>query len=175
MPFKVVQTIEDGETCLSVVSSGWESKGTLRWPKKHLVGKLSQVETSVPGENWERMNCVNKREYKTRLEAELEVDRMENKSDTEVDDVRALPLPAKKARNITKTSDVFVPPNFNSWIHSTPPAAENLSATVENDSVMLETMVSMALHNTARMNVISCFFHFFRFCITDKQSAITVR
>ena len=34
MPFKIIQTIEDGEMCLCVVPVGWESDGVLRWPKK---------------------------------------------------------------------------------------------------------------------------------------------
>lgn len=144
MPFKVVQTIEDGEMCLSVIPSGWESKGILRWPKKHLVGKLAQVESSVPDEKWERMNCVCKRECKTRLEAEAEMDRMENKSDTEMEDTRAMAPPKKKVRNEqpVKSSEKFEPRNFNVLI---PPASANpdeSSIVTNHDEVVLEPTVS---------------------------------
>lgn len=91
MPFKIVQTIEDGENCLSVVPAKWECNGVLFWPKKCHFGKLSRNGESLPDEKkWERMNCVKKREYETRKEAEAELERMEEKSDTEIDDRRTV-------------------------------------------------------------------------------------
>lgn len=96
MPFKIVQTIEGGEACLSVVPSKWEVNGTLHWPKKHLVAKLSLEEESVPSDKWEKLNCIKKREFSTRAEAYDELDRMEDKSDTEMDEHGSKRLPFKK-------------------------------------------------------------------------------
>lgn len=87
MPFKIVQTIEGGETCLCIVPSKWESNGTLYWPKKHLVVKLSLQEDSIPSDNWQRINCIKKRQFQTYGEACEELKRMEDHSDTEVDEV----------------------------------------------------------------------------------------
>lgn len=114
MPFKIVQTIEAGETCLSVVPSGWEANGILWWPKKHLVGKLSQIETSAPDDKWEKMNCVRKREFKTRKQADDELDRMETRPDTEVEDIPA-PAPKKRFRQ-EPTSKVYAAKDFNNLV-----------------------------------------------------------
>uniref|UniRef100_A0A182VVL9 DUF4806 domain-containing protein n=1 Tax=Anopheles minimus TaxID=112268 RepID=A0A182VVL9_9DIPT len=86
MPYKIVQTIEGGETCLSVVPSRWEQEGVLFWPKKNLVAKLSLEEDSIPTNKWEKINCIKKREFKTRAEAYEELEKMEMKTDTEMDD-----------------------------------------------------------------------------------------
>lgn len=117
MPFKVVQTIERGETCLTVVPSSWEENGILHWPRKNAVAKLSLEEYSEPSPKWEKINCVKKREFRTRIEAERELERMESLSDTEVDETIP-PPPPKKARpetsgnnNIVKDfNDVFLVP-----------------------------------------------------------------
>lgn len=95
MPYKIVQTIERGETCLTVIPSGWEENGILHWPKKNAVAKLSLEEFSRPSPKWERINCVKKREFKTRAEAESELEKMECVSDTEADDT-SHPPPSKK-------------------------------------------------------------------------------
>lgn len=145
MPYKVVQTIEDGEICLSVVPSGRESKGILFWPKKHLVGKLSQEESSTPDEKWERMNCVCKREFKTRSEADAEMDRMENKSDTEIEDSQTMLSPKKKVRNEmpTKSQEKFEPRNFNTLIATASMDLDESQQTLVNqDDVQLDPMVS---------------------------------
>lgn len=84
MPFKIVQTVEDGEVCLSIVPSTWEINGVLRWPKKlRLANKLSHMEYSQPDSSWDRMMCLKKRELNTRKEAEDELSLMELHSDTE--------------------------------------------------------------------------------------------
>ncbi|XP_062535017.1 uncharacterized protein LOC134204204 [Armigeres subalbatus] len=114
MPFKIVQTIEGGEICLSVVPSGWEANGVLWWPKKHLVGKLSQIETSIPNEKWEKMNCIRKREFSSRKEADDELDRMETKNDTDVENY-PLPPPKKRLRQ-ESSSKVYVAKNFNELV-----------------------------------------------------------
>lgn len=116
MPFKIIQTIEAGEVCLSVVPSGWECNGILWWPKKHLVGKLSQIETSMPDDKWEKINCVKKREFLTRKEADDELDRMETVSDTEVEEIQ-MPPPRKRIR-YGQSSKVFVAKDFNSLVKS---------------------------------------------------------
>lgn len=101
MPFKIVQTIEGGETCLSIVPSGWEVNGTLHWPKKHQVVKLSLQEDSLPADNWQRINCIQKRHCRTYAEASDELEQMENKSDTEMDEVYTTRLPDKRRRQLT--------------------------------------------------------------------------
>lgn len=100
MPFKIVQTIEKGETCLTVIPAQWEKDGILYWPKKSAVAKLSLDEKSVPSETWESINCVRKRILPTRREAELELEKMEGLSDTEIDETSFLlpPPPAKRLR-----------------------------------------------------------------------------
>lgn len=91
MPFKIVQTIEDGETCLSVVPAKWETNGMLFWPKRHLFEKFSRNEESIPDKKkWEQMKCVKKREFHSRKEAEAELERMEQVSDTEIDERRTI-------------------------------------------------------------------------------------
>ncbi|XP_065095782.1 uncharacterized protein LOC135717572 [Ochlerotatus camptorhynchus] len=114
MPFKIIQTIEAGEICLSIVPSGWEANGILRWPKKHLVGKLSQIETSTADDKWEKMNCVRKREFKTREEADDELDRMETRIDTEVEDIPLAP-PKKRVRR-EPSRKVFAAKDFNNLL-----------------------------------------------------------
>lgn len=116
MPFKIVQTIERGETCLTVVPSGWEKSGTLHWPKKNAVAKLSLEEFSMPSPKWERIDCVKKREFKTRAEAENEVDRMESVSDTEADDVPSGSAGGGTVRSLSTNwcCGVFI--DFNCWV-----------------------------------------------------------
>lgn len=125
MPFKIVQTIEGGETCLSVVPSKWETNGTLYWPKKHLVAKLSLEEESVPSDKWEKLNCVRKREFSTRAEAYDELEKMEGHSDTEMDDHGSNRLPPKKPRRqcADRGNIYFAKHDFNQLaeIQSQPP------------------------------------------------------
>lgn len=86
MPFKVVQTIEDGNFCLCVVPSGWEINGKLYWPNNANVTKLLKDEKSLPTDNWIPMNCIKKREFNKRVDAEKEAERMEQVEDTEQED-----------------------------------------------------------------------------------------
>ena len=62
MPFKIVQTNEDGEQCLTVVPSGWEREGILSWPKTTGAAKLAKNANSLPTLKWHRILCSNKRE-----------------------------------------------------------------------------------------------------------------
>ncbi|KXJ79636.1 hypothetical protein RP20_CCG000151 [Aedes albopictus] len=87
MPFKIVQTLEDGEQCLCIVPSAWEHDGTLWWPKKTTAAKLMRDENSKPTSKWQRMQCTRKREYRTLLEAEVELQRMEAISDRMIGNV----------------------------------------------------------------------------------------
>lgn len=119
MPFKIVQTIEKGENCLTVVPARWEESGVLFWPKKSVVAKLSLDENSVPEANWERIDCVKKRDFTSRAEAEQEIERMEAISDTEADENSAPPPPpAKKIRHLQTLNirDTSVVQNFNHLI-----------------------------------------------------------
>uniref|UniRef100_A0A1S4GAW0 DUF4806 domain-containing protein n=1 Tax=Anopheles gambiae TaxID=7165 RepID=A0A1S4GAW0_ANOGA len=112
MPHKIVQTIEGGEACLSVVPSRWEVKGILHWPKKHLVAKLQLEEDSVPSDKWEKLNCIKKREFATRAEAYDELKKMEEKSDTEVDE-QVLLRPQRQRHQRVEDCLNFVKQDFN--------------------------------------------------------------
>lgn len=85
MAFKIVQTTEEAETCLSIVPSTWEDNGILKWPNKpKLAEKLSHKENSQPYSTWDKLICIKKREFqKRKKEAENEVRLMEAHSDTE--------------------------------------------------------------------------------------------
>lgn len=67
MPFKIVQTIEDSQLCLSIVPSLWEENGMLFWPNKKIsIHRLLKNESSQPEKGkWEEMPCVKKREFNT--------------------------------------------------------------------------------------------------------------
>ncbi|XP_048481521.1 uncharacterized protein LOC125489538 [Plutella xylostella] len=82
MPYKVVQTIEGGKICLSVVPSNWEKEGTLSWPKRSEASSMLD-ETSVPGKNWSTYACILKRTCSTYKTAGLAVKSMENVTDTD--------------------------------------------------------------------------------------------
>lgn len=86
MPFKVVQTIENGKICISAVPSGWEVDGTLWWPPKSQSGNIC-IENSTPKQKWTSYSCVVKRQYNTYKEATAEAERMEAETDTETDEI----------------------------------------------------------------------------------------
>ncbi|XP_055550468.1 uncharacterized protein LOC129732984 [Wyeomyia smithii] len=110
MPYKIVQTIEAGEACLSVVPSKWEANGILYWPKKHLVAKLSLEEESAPTDKWETFNCIKKREFTSHAEACNEMQKMEEKSDTEMETES---LPVQKVRRRADKNIYFNKLDFN--------------------------------------------------------------
>ncbi|XP_065076550.1 uncharacterized protein LOC135700088 [Ochlerotatus camptorhynchus] len=131
MPFKIVQTFEDGEQCLSVVPSGWEKENKLWWPKATSAAKLLRDEHSRPTSKWQRMEYTKKREYRTRLEAEAEHEKMEPLSDTEAEE--RIMVPAKKTRkNGVSNSSVtkHVPKNFNDFLT---PANPNVPLEIQTD------------------------------------------
>lgn len=118
MPFKIVQTIEAGEICLAVVPAGWENKGILYWPRKSAVAKLSLDENSLPEPSWEQMNCIKKREFATRKEAEYELDLMQLVSETETEMKIVCPPRNKKIRQELKKKQVGQsdPTDFNKFV-----------------------------------------------------------
>lgn len=86
MPFKIVQTKENGEHLLTVVPSRWELDGIL----KRLVSRtlsvqtferMQQGENSVPS-----VKCRLKRQYSTYKEAKSVSKKMSDESDTEGSD-----------------------------------------------------------------------------------------
>ncbi|XP_058814176.1 uncharacterized protein LOC131678056 [Topomyia yanbarensis] len=81
MPFKILQTMEEGEQCLCIVPSAWEKDGILWWPKATGAAKLLRDKYSHPTSKWQQMVCIQKREYRTLLEAESEL------SDTETEEM----------------------------------------------------------------------------------------
>ncbi|XP_058836255.1 uncharacterized protein LOC131692899 isoform X2 [Topomyia yanbarensis] len=87
MSFKILQTMEEGEQCLCIVPSAWEKDGILWWPKATGAAKLLRDEYSHPTSKWQQMVCIQKREYRTLLEAESELERMEALSDTETEEM----------------------------------------------------------------------------------------
>lgn len=139
MPFKVVQTDEDGELCLSVVPSGWEKDGFLWWPKAMSAAKLMLDESSTPTNKWQRMRCVKKRECRTKLEAEAEIRKMETLPDTEAEEP---PTAAKKQRKqiISNSNEQkHVPKNFNEFV---PVEIRNPEVSVMTKPIIPDTTVS---------------------------------
>ncbi|KAF9406096.1 hypothetical protein HW555_013402 [Spodoptera exigua] len=93
MPYKVVQTIENGKICLSVVPNNWEKEGTLSWPPRSEASSILD-ENSVPGKNWSTFPCIVKRICNTYKAAGLAVKAMENVTDTDEEvPTRVIPLP----------------------------------------------------------------------------------
>lgn len=143
------QTIEEGEICLSVVPAGWEIDGMLHWPKKSAVSKLSKDEGSVPTSKWERINCIKKREFATRAEAEQEMEKMEAVSDTEADELYVASPPMikktrrenhkKRVRNsVNDFNELVQLPNENQSKH------QHLAATVAgNGGFVIQNIVSI--------------------------------
>ena len=149
MPFKIIQTIEDGEMCLCVVPAGWESDGVLRWPKKSAVSKLSQDENSIPNEKWERINCVKKREFGSRAEADRELLRMESMSDTEADEIFVgNPAPMKKARQGNPNNrSIYSIVDFNDLVQQEGQSAHQqlvVATAVEDENMVIKLSACIA-------------------------------
>lgn len=103
MPYKVVQTKENGREFLSVVPAGWEKDGFVKWPSKNcdtktkaLYKNLMADVASVPPDDWISVKCRLKRSCETYAEAKLEWKCMSDKSDTEQSD----PMPPPKTDKI---------------------------------------------------------------------------
>lgn len=108
MPYKIVQTIENGKALLTAVPSQWEKEGVLQWPKKKFE-KLRKNEESLPNEKWIMMNCIVKRTNLTLQEAEDEINDMCKNSDTESCENVA----SKKRKRQTTTHNEILSHNFN--------------------------------------------------------------
>lgn len=114
MPFKVVQTIENGKTVLSAIPSQWEENNLLYWPNnRSKLRILLQEEFSIPDKDkWEKLPCTIKRNnLKSIVDAEHEIDVMELISDTEEEEVPQKLYHRKKA-SATKSNI----PDFNAKI-----------------------------------------------------------
>lgn len=62
MSYKVVETIEAGEKCLSTIPGGWEVGRILYWPPEHLnVPQIRKNPRSVPDDTWTTMKCTVKK------------------------------------------------------------------------------------------------------------------
>lgn len=116
MSFKIVQTIEDGQTCLSIVPSSWESAGILYWPNnKALARKLQKQSNSVPDKNkWHKMVCIKKRQFSTHAEAETELEKMEAVDDTDLEETMALEEAVQNKRK--RISSISQVPDFNNLV-----------------------------------------------------------
>uniref|UniRef100_A0A6E8V386 DUF4806 domain-containing protein n=1 Tax=Anopheles coluzzii TaxID=1518534 RepID=A0A6E8V386_ANOCL len=143
MPHKIVQTIEGGEACLSVVPSRWEVKGILHWPKKHLVAKLQLEEDSVPSDTWEKLNCI-KKEFATRAEAYDELKKMEEKSDTEVDE-QVLLRPQRQRHQRVEDCLNFVKQDFNEIAEaSNQPQTKNYGIPTDAEEIIFVNTIDHA-------------------------------
>lgn len=108
--FKIVQTVENNEKKLCVVPSAWENAGKLKWPpidpKKAAsiswARKLLNDVNSVPGQDWEEIECSLKRaHFPTKKAAEAIIKSMMPNSDTssnESDMVKMMPPPSDSNR-----------------------------------------------------------------------------
>ncbi|XP_049886767.1 uncharacterized protein LOC126381311 [Pectinophora gossypiella] len=97
MPFKIVQTRENNRSVLTVVPSNWEKDGVLYWPRKLSDNKQIHNENSTPGTDWKPMSCRTKRVMHSLEEANAEVERMAQISDTENE--FDSPTPTPRPRN----------------------------------------------------------------------------
>lgn len=90
--FKIVQTTEPNRgKCLTVVPSGWEKNVTLFWPSKKLRSslglKLIKNPNSLPGEGWEKLSCIKKRDnFLLYQSAEAEMKAMTEVRDSETNE-----------------------------------------------------------------------------------------
>ncbi|KAI8432618.1 hypothetical protein MSG28_013604 [Choristoneura fumiferana] len=87
MPFKVVQTFEDGDLFITFCPDHWESNGKLLWPQSLFEGeKLKKKEDSQPQNDWQVLDCVVKRNNLTLAQAKAAAKAMSDLSETEEED-----------------------------------------------------------------------------------------
>ncbi|KAJ8704354.1 hypothetical protein PYW08_013078 [Mythimna loreyi] len=83
MPFKIVSTRRRGKVELCTVPDTWEVKGILRWPKMY-GDILAKNDSTQPQSDWLTYKCLLKRRnYRTYEEAEDELTKMLEKTDTD--------------------------------------------------------------------------------------------
>ncbi|KAJ8708564.1 hypothetical protein PYW08_001630 [Mythimna loreyi] len=83
MPFKIVSTRRRGKVELCTVPDTWEIKGILRWPKMY-GDILAKNDSTQPQSDWLTYKCLLKRRnYRTYEEAEDELTKMLEKTDTD--------------------------------------------------------------------------------------------
>lgn len=119
MSFKIVQTIEDGQNCLSIVPGLWEDNGILYWPKsKALLFRMQKQAYSLPNkQKWDKLICIKKRDCATYQDAEKELLIMEGMDDTDLETMDE--NDNKKSKNIRTKNNVMPVaeiPDFNYMI-----------------------------------------------------------
>lgn len=127
--FKIVQTVEEEEICLTAVPSSWEKDGILFWPKKNIVSRLVRDANSTPGIEWTKMACVVKRTAETYAEAESELACMETQPDTDQEAPTVVEPPAAKKQRL-EISDF----DLNQMLES---------ATYEQNGINIHEVVSL--------------------------------
>jgi hypothetical protein len=103
MPFKIVQTVENKKTVLTVVPSKWERNGVLFWPREKNEVKLIHNAESLPKPDWHKLKCIKKREYSTIHEAERELEIMEQVPDTDAENVNHTSRSNQRSRVLHNT------------------------------------------------------------------------
>lgn len=82
LSYKIVQTIENGQTYLSTVPSTWESNGNLKWPPKKFFAKA--LRNYLPPESdWTEFQCTLKQKDLSSDQATEMMKAMSRKSDTD--------------------------------------------------------------------------------------------
>lgn len=88
MPFKIVQTRENGTNYLEIVPSGWEKNGTVWFPNTHLRTHQRNEKLKPNSKEFYSMTCVLKREgIPTFKEANSMISLMQDQSDTDGTDI----------------------------------------------------------------------------------------
>lgn len=82
MPYKIVQTVEKGKSVLTSIPDTWEDNGILKWPKKK-AEKLKKNDNNGPDNSWLKSRCTVTLYIESYEEAEKEIERMCDYSDTE--------------------------------------------------------------------------------------------
>ncbi|XP_041983125.1 uncharacterized protein LOC121736130 [Aricia agestis] len=123
MPFKIVETTENGNSLLTTVPANWEHRGTLYWPRKN-EAILIKAEDSTPEINWKSMPCIVKRNNIPNYESsEQQIALMSDMSDTDTDQE----IIAKTQRPNKTTTQI----NLNDLVNSC--LSENTSDVVLNN------------------------------------------
>jgi len=87
MPFKIVQTTENGATYLEIVPNGWEHDDKCYWPMSGLKAK-QKIEHSLPDDTFFSTACkVKRRNIESYKMASEILSVMELQSDTDNTDI----------------------------------------------------------------------------------------
>ncbi|CAG9790285.1 unnamed protein product [Diatraea saccharalis] len=106
MSFKIVKSLEKGVYRHWIVPSSWEHDNNVKWPKKN-ISELVKCIDSVPEPDWLHIKCQVKRSnIPTYKEADRELSRLLNVTDTDEDDfIRKITMSNQKEVNMNSAME----------------------------------------------------------------------